>query len=235
MPDSKSFSLKLHKSSKVFARDGEVGRLDQFFFDDRQWRVRYLIVDTGGWLVHNQVLIPPSVIDRVERVDHGYQVRLSLLRQQVEQSPDVDSDMPVSRQREVELFSYYRWPHDWTGAGVLGTAAFLPTIPALDEEPIRLESAGDPHLRSSHEMLGYNVQAADGDFGHVVDFDVSAEDWIIKNFILEVRKGWHFFRYPVPAQSVRAVSWEDRSVTLSIGQSEIRQIAPLSDERRQAG
>jgi hypothetical protein len=45
--------------SKLGARDGEIGAVKEFYFDDRSWAVRYLVADSGGWLNNRQVLISP--------------------------------------------------------------------------------------------------------------------------------------------------------------------------------
>lgn len=39
----------------VQATDGDVGSVAEFFFDDDNWTVRYLVVDTGSWLMGRKV------------------------------------------------------------------------------------------------------------------------------------------------------------------------------------
>ncbi len=43
---------------KLDARDGEIGEVKEFYFDDQSWTVRYLIADTGGWLTAGQFSFP---------------------------------------------------------------------------------------------------------------------------------------------------------------------------------
>jgi len=38
------------KGFVIRATDGELGTVDDFYFDDETWAIRYLTVDTGGWL-----------------------------------------------------------------------------------------------------------------------------------------------------------------------------------------
>jgi uncharacterized protein YrrD len=38
------------KGLMIRAKDGELGTVDQFYFDDETWAIRYLAVETGGWL-----------------------------------------------------------------------------------------------------------------------------------------------------------------------------------------
>jgi len=35
------------KGFEIRARDGEVGTLDQLYFDDENWAIRYLVVNSG--------------------------------------------------------------------------------------------------------------------------------------------------------------------------------------------
>ena len=52
-------SLKQLYGNKLGASDGEIGRIKDFYFDDQNWAIRYLIADTGTWLPGRQVLISP--------------------------------------------------------------------------------------------------------------------------------------------------------------------------------
>jgi uncharacterized protein YrrD len=48
---------KHFKDFAIRATDGELGTVDDIYFDDETWAIRYLIVDTGGWLGGRRVLI----------------------------------------------------------------------------------------------------------------------------------------------------------------------------------
>ena len=99
----------------IRATDGELGKVDEFLFDDRSWGVRYLVVDTGPWLLGQQVLIAPASIGAVDW-GAGW-LPVNLTREQVENSPSIESHLPVSRQHEEELSQYYGWPAYWGEAG----------------------------------------------------------------------------------------------------------------------
>jgi len=96
------------KDLVVSAKDGEIGTVDNLYFDDETWAVRYLTVETGNWLGGRQVLISPfSVIEanwQVGRLD------VSLTKKQVEGSPDIDTNRPVSRQHEAAYLGYFGYP-----------------------------------------------------------------------------------------------------------------------------
>ena len=101
------------KGFVIRATDGEIGTVDQFYFDDETWAIRYLIVETGGWLAGRRILISPfSVVDadwRVGRLD------VALTKKQVEGSPNIDTHRPVSRQHEAAYLGYFGYPNYWGG------------------------------------------------------------------------------------------------------------------------
>src|ERR1700693_5384244 len=95
----------------ITASDGQLGTVSDFLFDDASWLVRWLVVDTGNWLPGRKVLLPPSVLGHPDRKARAFSVRLTM--QQVKNSPDIDSDRPVSRQMETFIYDYYGWSPYW--------------------------------------------------------------------------------------------------------------------------
>ena len=101
---------------KIHAADGEIGSVEQFYFDDETWTVRYLVVDTGNWLPGKEVLISPIAVGEIDSVAREFIV--SLTKEQVENSPGIETDKPVSRQHEAEYNSYYGYTNYWGGGGL---------------------------------------------------------------------------------------------------------------------
>ena len=95
----------------IRASDGEIGKVKDVYFDDHRWGARYLVVDTGGWLEGRKVLISPIAIESIDWDKSGVQVTLT--RQQVEASPPIDTDKPVSRQHEADFLGCYGYPSYW--------------------------------------------------------------------------------------------------------------------------
>ena len=100
-------SLKQLYENKLGAVDGEIGRIKDFYFDDQNWAIRYLVADTGTWLPGRQVLISPRSL--ASPAASGKIMNVDLTRKQIENSPSIDSQMPVSRQHEEEFHKYYGW------------------------------------------------------------------------------------------------------------------------------
>src|SRR5579872_1234068 len=121
-------SLKQLYGDTLGASDGELGHVKDFYFDDQNWAIRYLIADTGSWLPKRQVLLSPHSIG------HLYQpeklLLVSLTRQQIEDSPPIESHKPVSRQNEEDYYRHFGWPSYWQGGGLWGRSEFpLLTVP----------------------------------------------------------------------------------------------------------
>ena len=146
----------------VRATDGELGTVDEFYFDDETWAIRYLIVRTGGWLSDRNVLISP--ISVVHTDWQSRRLDVSLTKQQVEDSPLIDTQRPVSRQHEVEYLGYYGYPNYWGGPYLWGAtinpaARPIPKTSAAEAivEKVRKAST-DSHLRSTKPFLAITLR-----------------------------------------------------------------------------
>lgn len=218
---------------RIEATDGDIGRVRDVLFDDEQWTVRWLVVDTGGWLPGRQVLLPPSVC---ERVDWGAsRVRVDLTRDRVANSPPVSADRPVSRQVERDQLGYYGWPYYWSLGPVLGgpAAPFVAEAMrrggeqeqrprAAHEQAHTNEPHGDVHLRSAREVTGYAVRARDGEIGRVDDFVLDDERWAVRYVVVDTRPWWFGGHVLMPPRLVREVSWDGRRIEVDVGRERIR-------------
>jgi len=216
-------SVKDLRGCRILATDGAVGALIEFYFDDASWQVRYLVVDTGNWLSGRRVLISPSSIRSLDPRAHT--VTVALTQDQIRYGPDIDTDKPVSRQHEAELAKYYGWPAYWAHSafipGVLVPAP--PAVPSRTEltESLSAES-GDPHLRSTNEVIGYHLAARDGEFGHVEDFILDDSTWHIRYMVVDTRNWLPGKRVLVTPQWIESIVWKERKVHLDLLQEAIR-------------
>lgn len=227
----KAKALQRHQ---IVARDGAIGHVDDFYFDDHAWTVRYLVVDTGGWLTGRKVLLSPTV---VQRHDHeSRQFHVDLTQEQVKSSPGSETDQPVSRQHEVALQTHYGWPAYW-GTGAFGAGAYPTPLGAGVVAPVALPAAaepltsprgeteepkGDPHLRSIHEARGYSIDATDGKIGHLEDFLIHPASWKIRYFVVDTRNWWPGRHVIVSTSWITRVSWTDQAVHVDLSQAAIK-------------
>jgi hypothetical protein len=179
------------KGYHIAATDGEIGKARDLFFDDALWTVRYLVVDTGTWLPGRRVLISPAALGRPDWKENAFPVNLT--RKQVENSPGVASDRPVSRQLEADIVDYFNWPIYWGPAlfaaqSMAGGNPPPPIAPDAEErlrERVSKNDSADADLRSVREICGYHVSARNGDIGHVEDLILDDETWLIRYIVVD--------------------------------------------------
>jgi len=214
------------KGLVVRATDGELGSVEQFYFDDETWAIRYLIVEAGGWLGGRRVLISPFSVVYTDLLDKRLDVALT--KKQVEHSPDIDTHQPVSRQHEAAYLGYYGYPYYWGGPYLWGPAFYPaglagPTNASAQAmaERVRRESA-DSHLRSSEAVIGYNIEAADGEIGHLDGFVVDDEAWAIRYIEVATRNWWPGKKVLVSPAWIERVSWTESRVCVGLSREAIK-------------
>jgi len=211
------------KNLRLGAEDGEIGRVKDIYFDDQSWTVRYLVADTRTWLPGRLVLISPASVAGIDQQD----VKVNLTKRQIEASPSVDTDKPVSRQHELDYARYYGWPMYWYGPELWGSAPYPVFDGTVSErptsDPLRNQSeTGDPHLRSASEVVGYHIHGTDDKIGHVDDLITDDTDWGIRYLDVHTRNwlpGKHVLLAP---QWIREVSWGRSEVVVNLATDAIR-------------
>ncbi|MFW7379998.1 MAG: hypothetical protein ACOH5I_14385 [Oligoflexus sp.] len=192
------------KGHKVAAKDDEFGRISDVLVDDQSWQLRYFVVDTQRWLPGRKVVLAP---DCVESISENLGIKVNLTKDQVEGSPALADNLPLSRQYEESLYSYYGWNPYWIGAYAPPAGHFPYPVTFLpDQYPLpeqlpsnwkelqqlrehRLEGEKHlEHLRSCYEIEGYKIHATDDEFGEVRDFIVETENWQLIDLVLGSRR-----------------------------------------------
>jgi len=217
-------STKELRGYTIRATDGNIGKVHELLFDDLAWIVRYLVADTGNWLPGRKVLLWPGVLGQPDWQSQALPVGLT--REQVEHSPAISTDEPVSRQMEMDLHTYYGWTPYWRGGLPtfgLGAAAAAETIAGeLQQKDEEDEQESDPHLRSTREVIGYHIQARDGEIGHVEDLIVEDETWFIRYLVIDTRN-WLPGRTVLVAPAwAEQISWIHRKVYLDLSRESIK-------------
>jgi len=235
-------NLKDLENFAIRATDGEIGQVKDFYFEDDAWVVRYFVVDAGTWLTSRKVLISPISVRHPDWLAHTLPVSLS--KEQVRNSPDFDSNKPVSRQNEEEYMGYYGYPYYWEGAGMWGgglyPSAMVPGFGGYGvnrvererelEAFLRDERArhrnDDPHLRSCDAVTGYHIHATDGDIGHVSGFLVDDETWVIRYLIVDTSNWWIGHEVLIAPPWIKGVHWMDRTVSVDLDRESIKSAPP---------
>jgi hypothetical protein len=214
------------KGLVIRATDGELGTVDQLYFDDETWAIRYLMVETGGWLGGKKVLISPFSVVHTDW--EARRMDVALTKKQVEDSPDIDTQKPVSRQHEAAFLGYYGYPYYWGGPYLWGPS-YYPAglgIPAATQDEILADriqrESNDSHLRSTEGVAGYSIEASDGDIGHVDGFVVDDEAWAIRYIEVATRNWWPGKKVLVSPAWIERVSWASSKVYVALRREAIK-------------
>ena len=224
------------KGYAIEASDGRMGTVADFLFDDASWRVRWLVVDCGTWLTGRKVLIHPSAISRADLEQQQFLV--SLTKAQVEMSPELAEDQPVSQQMENQLYTYYGWDPLWGGPylsetpGAIASPYVAPPYFGLGLGAGETHGEGaslprsDPHVRSVEEVTGYHIHAVDGEIGHVENFMLDDGDWSIAYFIVDTGNWWFGKRVLMSPLAVKSIDWFDHHVELDVSREKVKSSPP---------
>ena len=86
---------------KIAALDGEAGTIDDFIVDDDQWKIHFIVVETGDWNDHRKIVVAPGMLSAL---DHDAKsARLDLELAKVADSPDYDPSNPITREEDVHV------------------------------------------------------------------------------------------------------------------------------------
>ena len=225
------------------ARDGKIGHVQDFFFDDRSWTVRYLVVDTGSWLNSRRVLISPVALQRVDQPQKV--IHVDLTQEQVRNSPGVDTEQPVSREYEAALTRYYNWPAYWGMVGFPDVGFALPVMPPMvlptstgaaaslasnSTNTATLEK-GDHHLRSVRAVTGHAIEATDGHLGQVDGFLIDDQSWRIAYLVVDTKPWWPGGQVVIAPMHIREVGWDESKVFLHLTREVVKSCPPYDASR----
>ena len=228
----------------LHATDGLIGHVKDCYFDDHAWVVRFLVVETGNWLSSRKVLVSPISLGTPDWTSK--ELPVSITRDQVRNSPDIDTAQPVTRQHVSELLAYYAYPFYWNSVGIweggsvpnpspMEMPEFSPAhsviLPVRDDaDPFAdiLQDASvprhpiDSHLRSSKDLEGYRIHATDGEIGHVEGLLVDEKTWAIRYIVANTSNWWIGYQVLIPPGSIKGLSWYDGTVTLEQTMQQVR-------------
>ena len=173
-------NIKDFYGTKLAALDGDIGQITDFYFDDKAWVIRYVVAETGSWLGGKKVLLSPFAFGSFP--EEGMPPPVKLTRQQIQNSPPIETQLPVSRQYEIKYYRHFGWPTYWEGRWSWGVGSYPVLLPPAKPDtaaPQFPHDQDDNHLRSTRAIDGYSVESSDGIIGHVCGFTADPGTWAI--------------------------------------------------------
>ncbi len=223
-------SIKSLMGYTLGAADGEIGKVKDFYFDDNTWTIRFVIVETGNWLSGRKVLISPGSL--IKPHSDSEVISVSLTTEQIKNSPDIDTEKPVSVQQEMNLYNYYPWENYWGGSlwgGGMGTTGMMTRPSSTVEEAAEAErhthaaeGDGNPHLRSTGTVKGYTIRAVDKAIGEVEDFIIDDRSWKIDFIVVDTGNWFPGKKVLISPKWIKEVEWETSSVIVDISAEAVK-------------
>ncbi|MBF0298039.1 MAG: hypothetical protein HQK51_04925 [Oligoflexia bacterium] len=239
----------LHRlvDNKIEARDGNLGKVSDFYFDDEFWIVRYMVIDTEELFKEKKVLVSPIVIGKPDLKSSILFVDLTI--EQIQKGPDISTKRPLSREDEIRLFEHYSWPFYWKSglfpgdtisaiippSGIPYPSAPYSDLPSASSEDLvkngnyienenNLEKhrTADPHLRSVEDVRSYGIHAIDGDIGHVEDLIIDDEMWDILYLVIDTRNWILGKKIVISPRWIKQVNWVDKKVVVDLPREAIK-------------
>lgn len=235
-------SIKSLEGFSLKETDGELGKVDDFYFDDISWTIRYLVVETGSWFSEKKVLLAPAVVKQTDWESEEFVVDLT--KDQIKNSPDIDTDKPVSRQQEEQLSAYYTWDVYWGnephGGAIFGAMpSDLYESEMTEPEDVNEQvpqNEGDKHLRSTKEVEDYKIHTTDGEIGKVVDYIIDDSNWKINYLIVETGSWLNSKKVLLSTGWITNVKWDNKIVIVNTTTDEVKnspdfdESQPLNDD-----
>ncbi|MFT5467046.1 MAG: sporulation protein YlmC with PRC-barrel domain [Verrucomicrobiales bacterium] len=213
----------------IHATDGDFGKVVDCLFDDKEWGLRYLVVHTHGLLNRHDVLISPRDLDQPEVGWFDRHVPVKLTKQEIEDSPSVDMQKPVSQLYEEEYSRYHQHHVYWEGSMIWGSTIF-PNLKADDRSKgldalheARMKWIGDRTLRSAKEVIGYAVTASDGDIGVVADLILQTDQWRVRHLVVDTNKWLPGGKVLIDVDWTEEVEWARKDIVVNQTKETIRQ------------
>jgi len=209
--------------NKLAALDGDIGHVQDFYFDDKTWVIRYLVADTGSWLSGRQVLLSPHAFGKYDQYETTLHVKLR--KQQIEHSPSIEAHKPVSRQYEVEYYQYYGWPAYWDGGAMWGLGGYPIVLPPSKDElaaQLQHHHRDDKHLQSTKAITGYAIQTVDGELGEVRGLMVDAKSWAVRELVVETGHWFSGKEILIAPAKVERISYTDSKVFVNLTKADIQ-------------
>jgi hypothetical protein len=238
------FAVSGLEGAKVRASDGEVGAVEDFLFDDKTWKIRWVKVDTGNWLAGRQVFIHPSAIAPLEvppkpslpmmSSQPPLELTVNLTKNEIEAGPQVREEHPMTRDMEAMLYDYYGWDPYW-GATHFGAAVMPNAEREIVEDAMQRKANdeippldGSNHLHSVASVKGYTVHALDGDIGHVENVLADDTNWEVRYLVIATRNWWPGKVVQLSPYAAKDIDWFDQQINMNVTRDQVRS-APAWD------
>ncbi|RYY75266.1 MAG: PRC-barrel domain containing protein [Gammaproteobacteria bacterium] len=217
----------------IDANDGKIGKVKDFYFDDRRWVIRYVVVEINSGIGNRKILLSPSLIKHLNLEEKSIAVDMSVA--EISSSTAIDTTFSVS-QYEIDYLSYYGYAFFGDNKTVENneddTNSVEQTSHKADDVFVAIDSVrrmhGDRHLRSCCEIVNYHIQANDGEIGRLKTMLIDDDNWAIQCFVTTTSDLWFGHQVLLKPQAIKDISWGNAKIYVGMTQQQVKE-APLFD------
>jgi hypothetical protein len=228
-------NLEALNGSTIHAVDDEVGQVTDVYFDDRHWAIRFMVVDIQPWVpLSEKTLISP--ISLLEYDIEAQKINVSIKKDKVKNSPQIDEHETVSREFEKSYFDYYAYGYYWVGPGAWGEYAYpmaLVNPNTLSKDSGESEDTKTSnHLRSTNEITHYGIDALDGNKGYIKDFICDTDSWSLLYIVVDTRD-WlpGGKKVLISPKHLDKLNWQEKSVTCNLSFEQIQACPEYNEDK----
>lgn len=216
-------SLRSMLNYQINAKNEVVGEVEDFFFDDHQWVVRYIVDRLGAFTDQKHLLVSPRSVKSFDWVTKS--ITTDLTKAQIEKSPDVNAHKPISFQQQDDLAKYFNWPlyAQWGMDSDFGRTNRLENNQkALHSVAQKASESADDFLRSAQEVQGYHIHALDGEIGRVDDFIIEDDSWSIRYMAIATHHWTPGRKVLISPHWIHAIRWNDAEVVVNLDRKAVK-------------
>lgn len=211
----------------VYGAHEALGDLVDLLLDSYTWNVRFGVVEVGAWLASRPVLIDAPRLAQAQWNETEHALRLPLSRSEIRACPPLESLTGARPPREAGLVEHFVWGSHWREhltsqpAPVGVDAVPTPASPAEQRER---------DLYAARQLIGYRLEAVDGEVGALQDFLLDLDHWVVRYFIVELDTFLGGRRRLISPGAAEAIHPSDRLLRVHFSAAEI-EAAPEYDPR----
>lgn len=223
--------LKNLKGFTIQGKDDDLGKVEDFYFDQERFVIRYVVIDTGNWLQEELTLISPEAFEEINYETE--EIFVNLNSEELKEGPSIEKNKPVSKETEEKLVNHFEWPVYWTGGAypasgtaVQGASVRRDKIFNYEESPAKQKQTGkkdtESNLRSFNEVRKYHIQAEDDEFGHLEDLFIDEENWVIRYLLVDTRNILPGKDVLIAPEWLQSISWNEEKIYVNKTKEEIK-------------
>ena len=165
----------------------------------------------------------PAAVAEISDADGA--IRVGLTKEQIRRAPPIEAAKPLSREYEEAYFRHFQWAPYWEpGPSEWASAVPFPETPPVPiDTTLPADAPKNPHLRSSSEIAGYDIQASNGAVGHLEDLVVDDETWTVRYLEVDTRNWLPGKKVVLSAAWISSVVPQKETVVMNIEKRRIQE------------